>query len=77
MKVGIEFTMKDGKKDSYDPVDQDEFKREQTETEYVIDNGFNVYAIKKADVASVRFYELCQTCGREVGTCYCQEKGGE
>jgi hypothetical protein len=62
--IGIEFTMRDGTKDSYDPV---KFPEEFTETEthYLISMAFD-YEIVKEDVVSIRHYELCPECGYEL-----------
>jgi hypothetical protein len=67
--IGIEFTLKDGTKDWYDPVNEDEFDTDQTETEYIIWNGCYTYNIPKIDVVSVKKYQLCAICQYEVGTC--------
>ncbi len=81
MTKGICFTLKDGKKDWYDPV---EFTDGLTETDslYIVDNSHAVYEVEKATVKSVSWYELCQNCRREIdgNKCdYCeleQQKGG-
>lgn len=73
---GIVLLLKDGKKDWYDPVSFPDGLNE-TETQYIIDNGSHVYEIEKNDVESVGWYEICQRCGRELetdGTCSrCEE----
>lgn len=68
LKIGIAFEYKDGTKDWFDPVDEDEFDKNQTETEYTIHNGIYEYKVCKPNVLSVRKYKLCAGCGYEIGT---------
>ena len=65
--IGIELTFTLGHKEWFDPVDRDEFHSMQTDDEFVIDNGYFVYNVPKAQVKSVREYQLCDVCGGEVG----------
>ena len=67
--IGIELTYTDGEKDWYDPVKEIEFESMQTDSEYIIDNGFHIYKVPKSKVTNVRKYDLCSTCQYEVGTC--------
>lgn len=61
---GIEFKLIDGSLDCYDPVDLDkDFK--ETDTHYILDMTY-LYEIDKAIVESIRYYDLCEACGREV-----------
>ena len=61
--IGIEFTLKDGTKDHYDPVDYpNDFK--ETETHYILSLAHD-YKIAKSEVESIRHYELC-ICGYEL-----------
>lgn len=63
--IGIEFTMKNGERDYYDPIDfPEDFK--ETETHYVLHNGSYEYEIAKSEVESIRYYELCPICGSEI-----------
>lgn len=68
LKIGIAFEYKDGTKDWYDPVDENEFDNNQTETEYHIDNGCYKYVVSKSNVVSMRKYKLCAGCGYEIDT---------
>lgn len=61
---GIEFTYKDGSKESYDPIDMSvDFN--QNQKEYIL-NMANEYIINKNDVQSYRIYDLCELCGHEL-----------
>jgi len=60
---GIEFTLKDGSKDSYDPIDIDNDFSE-TDTHYILDMVFT-YTIEKTTIESYREYEICSECGYE------------
>jgi len=71
MKFGIEFTYKDGSKDWYDPVTEDDI--EDTDTEIILHLIYD-YSIPKANIASQRRYELCPECRSESGTCCCDKQ---
>ena len=60
---GIEFTLKDGSKDSYDPIDIDNDFSE-TDTHYILDMVFT-YTIEKTTIESYREYVICSECGYE------------
>lgn len=68
LKIGIAFEYKDGTKDWFDPVDESEFDRNQTNIEYHIDNGICKYIVWKQNVVSIRKYKLCAGCGYEIDT---------
>jgi len=73
--VGIEFTMKNGEKESFDPVDfERDFKENDLDYQFEISNGHS-YSIVKEDVASFRKYDLCPSCGYETGTDGCSNYG--
>ena len=62
--IGIEFTLKDGSKDCYDPINYpDDFT--ETDSEYVL-NMAHRYTISKESVLSIRHYNLCEDCGCEI-----------
>ena len=63
--VGIEFTLLDGTTDSYDPINMDNDFQERVAS-YVFNNGIHTYEIDKSTVKSMREYELCVGCKREV-----------
>jgi hypothetical protein len=65
MAIGMEFRMKNGDVDCYDPISIPEGFRE-TETDYVLDNGYHEYTISKSKVESIRRYPLCDICGYEL-----------
>lgn len=63
--VGIEFTMKDGSKESFDPVNYpDDFLETVTSYHVEISNGYK-YSLNKYEVQSFRTYDLCPGCGYE------------
>lgn len=63
-KQGIEFTMKNGEKENYDPINMEiDFK--ETETHYIMNIAYT-YEVDKTEVESYRIYDLCKQCGREV-----------
>jgi hypothetical protein len=64
MKKGIEFTLTDGTKDSYDPVEIPDGLKE-TETYYEVFIHCD-YKIEKSTVQSIRYYDLCPKCGYEL-----------
>ena len=74
---GIEFTLKDGTKDCYDPIDMaTDFT--ETDTHYELNLTYD-YHIPKSEVVSRRIYELCHTCKREIyedGCHYCTPNYG-
>jgi hypothetical protein len=72
--IGIEFTYAGGKKDWYDPIDEDEFESNQTDSTYEVDVHYHRYTIQKSDVVHVRKYQLCEECGYEIGTCNCEDE---
>lgn len=63
-EVGLEFILKDGTKDSYDPVTLPDNFIEDDET-YTVKNSLYSYTILKEKVISYRFYPLCSYCGYE------------
>lgn len=65
--IGIEFTMKDGSKDSYDPMDSQNDLSEN-DTHYLVNAAYK-YEVQKSEVVRIRFYDLCDTCGYELGHC--------
>ena len=75
-EIGIEFTTNDGKKDWYDPVDEVEFDSNQSESEYIFYTGGYECRLLKSDVKTIRKYQLCPECRREIdeesydGYCY-------
>ena len=71
--IGIEFTLEDGTKDWYDPVDLDSWK--ETERSYTFTVNATDYALLKEDVKSIRHYELCPKCGYELYKVGCQRCG--
>jgi hypothetical protein len=66
--IGIEYTLKDGSKESYDPIRIDDIS--ETDTHYVL-NMIYRYEIPKNDVLSFRYYVLCNICKRDI--CECDE----
>lgn len=60
--------------DAVDPLD--DYSISETETEYLFDNGYNVYSYKKADIKDVQRYESCQVCGFPVDNCRCPDSEG-
>jgi len=77
MLKGIKFVLKSGQFDYYDPVEYDDGLQE-TETKYLVDNGFYKYEIMKSDIESYSWYDLCLKCQRgldEDGNChYCDDE---
>lgn len=69
--VGVEFTFKDGTKESYDPLEIDGLT--QTEHHYHVEATYN-YEIEKSTVLDYRFYELCE-CGYELYNDECNNYG--
>lgn len=63
--IGIEFTFHNGVRDWYDPVDIDSGFKE-TNDKYIITVGPHDYELKKRLVKTIRYYELCPQCGREL-----------
>jgi hypothetical protein len=74
MSDGIEFTLTNGKKDWYDPVDLDKGFIEMRD-EYIIEVNANTYRIPKEVVRSIRHYDLCPKCGYELYKFGCQHCG--
>lgn len=70
MKQGIEFTLKDGTKDYYDPI----VDFTENETEYSLYVMGSEYTLSKDDVVSYRFFDCCDKCGYELPN-YCQCNG--
>jgi len=67
--IGIEFTYKNGDKESYDPINYpDDF--EETETYYILNMAYK-YEILKDCVESMRHYNLCENCEFEIKYCRC------
>ena len=65
MNKGVALIMVNGDKDWIDPVDF-ESGLTNTETHFVIDNGYHVYEFEKTTVKSLRWYDLCPVCGSEL-----------
>lgn len=67
--IGIEITFVDGSRNSYDPLrDKEDFV--ETENEYIVKAVYD-YPLRKEDVVSWRFYDVCELCGYELH----EEKG--
>lgn len=64
--VGIEFKMKDGSKESFDPVNGETPFFEEGEM-IVINHNAGHYTLKTEDVEGHRVYKLCPNCGYETG----------
>lgn len=71
--MGIEFTLKDGTKDCYDPIDLGKDFSE-TETHYILSIVYE-YEILKDDVINIRYYEQCSSCGYELYDDGCHNYG--
>lgn len=65
MNKGLRFTLTDGSRDDYDPVNIDNGLIE-TESEYRFYNGYCHYAVNKSDILRLDFYDLCEECGYEL-----------
>ena len=74
MNKGVEFTYNDGSKDWYDPVDVDEGFA-AAGGDYLITVGGTTYAIERNIVKSLRYYDLCPECGRELRDGKCNRCG--
>ena len=61
-KVGINFFLKGGNVEGYDPVDLAFNEFRETEDKYILDLVY-YYEIPKDKVSRYELYELCQTCG--------------
>jgi len=62
-RVGIEFTMKNGSKENFDPLEYpDDFEDRELDYKFQLANGY-YYSMLKEDVESFRTYELCPGCG--------------
>ena len=59
---GLQFTLLDGNKDWYDPVDITEFNELSDNESYRFYVGGGLYELKKHHVKSVYFYDLCEEC---------------
>jgi hypothetical protein len=71
--IGVEFTLKDGSKDSYDPVDPDKVIETEYDYKLFVGGGGGEYQMLKSDISSIRYYDLCEACGHEVpGYCRCE-----
>ena len=71
-RFGLDVVHKDGKVDSYDPIESGGIT--ENETEYLIDNGYSsLYREPKDNVAELRRYELCQKCNYPIERCHCSE----
>lgn len=67
--IGIEFTMKDGSKDWYDPLRGEEDLIIKDDV-YIVKATYD-YEIEKSKVESYKFYDCCEICGIELH----EEKG--
>lgn len=67
-EFGIEVTHKDGNKDWYDPLRDEDIS--ENETDFLFDNG-RVYNEPKCNVTDLHRYELCQNCHRTLERCEC------
>lgn len=66
-RVGIEFTMKKGGTENFDPlIYPSEFEERELDYYFQLTNG-HYYSMLKEDVESFRTYELCPNCGYETG----------
>lgn len=66
MNQGIEFLLKDGTKDSYDPV----YDLEETDTHYIVQTVYQ-YEIEKVTVEGYNYYDLCDSCEHDKRYCIC------
>jgi len=65
MFKGVEYTLKNGQKICYDPVDIDTGLA-AAGGDYLITVGATTYAIERDQVETLRFYDLCPKCGYEL-----------
>jgi hypothetical protein len=72
MAIGIRVLLTNGGFDWYDPVEHDKYYVDEEGTLH-IDNGHYEYTLNKDEYQSYDTYQLCPICGREVGTCSCDE----
>ena len=72
MPIGIKVTLTNGDFDWYDPVEPNEYNVDES-GDLHIDNGCYKYVLKANEYQSFEIYQLCPICGREVGTCSCEE----
>ena len=71
--VGIEFTMQDGSKENFDPLNyENDFEERETDYYFQLSNG-HFYSVVKEDVNNYRLYNLCEKCGYEITTEGCSK----
>lgn len=69
---GVEFTFKNGEKENYEPIDEDQILESETEYNYRIEVGGYEYSILKENIESISYYDCCDSCGHELpGHCVC------
>jgi len=57
MAKGIEFTMRDGTKECYDPIDNNHNDFKESESSFTFWIGGYDYIINKEDIISYKYYE--------------------
>lgn len=73
MAIGIKVTLTNGNFDWYDPVEPNKYNVDAS-GDLHINNGCYKYVLKANEYQSYEIYQLCHICGREVGTCSCDEE---
>ena len=75
--IGLEIAFRNGKKDWYDPIDEDQYEEamsvDSSVTELLIVVNGNEYLVPFADIEQINKYALCDICHADVRSCRCAE----